>query len=65
MPFVGDIQLKDFTSFGINQVKWKKALDTFEANKENRPLMVRMEKFQSGAIYTKHYQFLKLEGQKD
>ena len=29
IPFVGDIQLRAFTSYTINQVKWKKAFDTF------------------------------------
>lgn len=46
VPFVGDIQLRDFTSFVTNQVKWKKSLDTFEADQANRPLMIKMEHFQ-------------------
>ena len=60
VPFVGDIQLRAFTSFVINQVKWKKAFDTFDANQANLPLMARMENLQYKAIVTKHDQFLKL-----
>jgi len=46
VSFVGDIQLRYFTSFVTNHVKWKKSLDTFEADQANQPLMIRMEHFQ-------------------
>jgi len=45
VTYVGDIQLRAFTSFMINQVKWKKAFDTFQENQANQPLMIRMEHF--------------------
>lgn len=43
VPYVGDIQLRAFTSYTVDQVKWKKAFDTFEENQENRPLFIWME----------------------
>jgi len=30
VPYVGDIQLRDFASYKVNQIKWKKAFDMFE-----------------------------------
>jgi len=32
VPYVGDIQLTAFTSYIVNQVRWKRAFDTFESN---------------------------------
>ena len=43
IPYVGDIQLRAFTSYTINQVKWKKYSDTFEENQSTRPLLIRRE----------------------
>ena len=43
VPYMGDIQLRAFTSYVVNQVKWKKAFNTYEENQENRPLVLQME----------------------
>ena len=40
VPFVGDVQLRAFTSYTINQVKWKKSFDTFEENQATNPLVL-------------------------
>ena len=40
---MGDVQLRAFTSYTINQVKWKKAFDTFEENQAMKPLVLRRE----------------------
>ena len=37
-PFLGDIQLRDFVSFMLNQMKWDLAFTTFEANQASCPL---------------------------
>lgn len=58
IPFMGDIHLISFTSYTINQVKWKKAYDTFEENKVTRPLMIRREHGQETNIYNKYFTFL-------
>ena len=58
VPFFGDVPLRDFTSYTINQVKGKKAFETFEENQATRPLMIRRENGQSVNIYNKHAKFL-------
>jgi len=30
IPFIGDVQLQAFISFGVNQIKWLKAYNVFE-----------------------------------
>jgi len=65
VSYMGDIQLRAFTSFTINQVKWKKSFDMFKENQANRPLVIRMEHYQSVDIYNRDHQgFLQLEGRK-
>lgn len=29
-PFIGDVQLQEFISFGVNQIKWLKSYDSFQ-----------------------------------
>lgn len=53
VPYVGDIQLRAFASYRVNYIKWKKDFDMFEENQENRPLVLRMENFQSMNVYTR------------
>lgn len=43
IPFVGDVHLRAFTSYTINQVKWRRACDTFEGNQATKPLMIKRE----------------------
>ena len=61
VPFVGDVQLRAFTSYTINQVKWK-AFDTFEENQATNSLVIQRENVQSIHIYNNHATFLQLEG---
>jgi len=42
-PFVGDIQLQVFISFGINQIKWLKASNAFRRQENRLDLCVRAE----------------------
>jgi hypothetical protein len=60
VPYVGDVQLRAFLSYTINQVKWKKALDSFEENQVHIPLQVRMENFQVAQIINKHNYFRRI-----
>ena len=64
-PFMGDIHLRAFTSYTINQIKWRKVWDTFEENQAGKPLMMRREHGQSSNIYKKHYTFLQIKGHKE
>lgn len=43
VPYVGDIHLRDLTSYTFNQISWQKASDTFESNQATKPFMVRGE----------------------
>ena len=43
IPFVGDIHLRAFTSYTINQIKWRKAYDMFEENQVTRFLIMRRD----------------------
>ena len=62
---MGDIHLRAFTSYTINQIKWRKAWDTFEENQAGKPLMMRREHGQFSNIYKKHDTFLQIEGHKE
>ena len=42
-PFVGDIQLQAFVSFGVNQLKWLRAYNTFQRQENSLDLWVRDE----------------------
>ena len=39
-PYMGDIQLRAFTFYTVNQVKLKKAFNTFEENQANMSLVL-------------------------
>ena len=42
-PYVGDIQLRAFTSFVNNQVWWKEDYDTIKTNEVEKTLWIRGE----------------------
>lgn len=42
-PFVGDIQLQAFISFGVNQIKWLKAYNALQREENRLDLWVRAE----------------------
>ena len=56
--FLGDIQLRDFLSFMLNQMKWDLAFTTFEANQAACPLRIRVEHFHANTIIWDHNKFL-------
>ena len=39
-PFVGDIKLQAFISFGVNQIKWLKAYNAFQRQENGLDLWV-------------------------
>ena len=49
-PFLGDIQLREFVSFMLNQMKWDLAFTTFEVNQAACPLRIRAEHFHTNTI---------------
>ena len=65
ISFMGDINLKYFSSYTIYQIKWRKAYDTFEENQVIRTLMMRKEHGQTTNIYNKHFTFLQIDGHRE
>ena len=57
-PFLGDIQLREFVSFMLNQMKWDLTFTTFEANQVACPLKIRVEHFYANVIIRDHNKFL-------
>lgn len=57
-PFLGDIQLRAFVSFMLNQMKWDLSSTTFKANQAACPLKIREEHFYANAIIWDHNKFL-------
>jgi len=43
VPFVGDVQLRAFTSYVNNHVKWKNAFKSIHTNEEGCQLWIRVE----------------------
>ena len=57
-PFLEDIQLREFVSFMLNQMKWDLSFTTFEENQEACPVKIRVEHFHANAIIRDHKKFL-------
>lgn len=57
-PFLGNIQLRAFVSFVLNQMKWDLAFTTFKANQVACPLKIREDYFHANAIIQDHNKFL-------
>ena len=57
-PFLGDIQLRAFVSFMLNQMKWDLAFTIFEANQAACPIRIRVENFHANSINQDHKKFL-------
>ena len=49
-PFIRDIQLREFESFMLNQMKWDLDFTTFEENQAACPPKIRAEHFHANAI---------------
>jgi len=57
VPFIGDVQIQAFISFVGNQIKWKKAWNTFEQNEKNCELWVRGELENAFFAFHRHNRF--------
>lgn len=53
-PFVGDIQLQEFISFGVNQIKWLKACNAFQRQENGLDLWVRAEPRDPVQLWREH-----------
>ena len=53
-PFVGDVQLQAFISFGVNQFKWLKAYNAFQRQENGLDLWVRVEPRDPLQLWNKH-----------
>ena len=61
-PFVGDIQLHAFISFGVNQIKWLKAYNTFQRQENGLDLWVRTESRNRVQLWKAHRILMKTPG---
>ena len=61
-PFVGDIQLQAFISFGVNQIKWLKAYNAFQRQENGLDLWVRVEPRDPLQLWNKHRSLVRTEG---
>ena len=61
-PFVGDIQLQEFISFGVNQIKWLKAYNAFQRQENRLDLWIRAEPRNPVQLWRKHRNLMKTPG---
>ena len=61
-PFVGDIQLQTFISFGVNQIKWLKAYNAFQRQESRLELWVRAEPRYPLQLWNKHRNLMRTPG---
>ncbi len=61
-PFVGDIQLQAFVSFGVNQLKWLKAYNTFQRQENRLDLWVRAEPRDPVLLWRAHRNLMRTPG---
>jgi hypothetical protein len=61
-PFVGDIQLQAFISFGVNQIKWLKAYNAFQRQENGLDLWIRAEPRDPVQLWRKHRNLMKTPG---
>ena len=61
-PFVGDIQLQAFISFGVNQIKWVKAYNAFQRQENGLDLWVRAEPRDPLQLWNKHRSLMRPQG---
>ena len=57
-PFLRDIQLREFVSYMLNQMKWDLAFTTFEANQAACPLRIMEKHFHVNTIIRDHNKFI-------
>jgi len=61
-PFVGDVQLQAFISFGVNQIKWLKAYNVFQRQENGLDLWVRGEPRDPQQLWNKHRSLMRTQG---
>jgi hypothetical protein len=61
-PLVGDVQLREFTSFLYNQILWQSNFSTIRNNEENKRLWIRPEPERAARFISKYYEVLKKPG---
>jgi hypothetical protein len=61
-PLVGDVQLRAFTSFLLNQILWQGDFSAAKNNEDNRLLWIRPEPQGAATFISQYYAFLKKEG---
>jgi hypothetical protein len=61
-PLVGDVQLRAFTSFLLNQIIWQGDFSTAKNNEDNRLLWIRPEPQREATFISQYYEFLKQPG---
>jgi hypothetical protein len=61
-PLVGDVQLKAFTSFLLNQITWQGDFSAAKNNEDNRSLWIRPEPQRAAIFIAQYHAFLKKKG---
>jgi hypothetical protein len=61
-PLVGDVQLRDFTSFLYNQILWQSNFSAAKHNEDNKLLWIRPEPERAARFISKYYEVLKKPG---
>ena len=61
-PFVGDIQLQAFVSFGVNQLKWLRAYNAFQRQEHSLDLWVRAEPRDLVQLWNSHKSLMRTPG---
>jgi hypothetical protein len=61
-PLVGDVQLRAFTSFLLNQIIWQGDFSAAKSNEDNRLLWIRPEPQRAATFISQYYAFLKQPG---
>ena len=61
-PFVGDIQLQAFVSFGVNQLKWLRAYNAFQRQENSLDLWVRAEPRNPVQLWKSHKILMRTPG---
>ena len=61
-PFVGDIQLQAFISFGVNHIKWLKAYNIFQRQENGLDLWVSIEPRDPVRLWKSHRNLMRTLG---
>jgi hypothetical protein len=61
-PLVGDVQLRAFTSFLLNQITWQGDFSAAKNNEDKRSLWIRPEPQRAGIFIAQYHAFLNKKG---